>query len=402
MTNQIPDWSHAVVLLDGPYVSDFLRKTVRDHHLPVVRTATEIDLTDLGEGLLSEDEARERLASETPPLVLTNSENALGWLGENASATSLPTWIELFKNKARTRELLRPMYPNFRYREIPAAALASWEPADMPFPFVIKPAVGFFSLGVHLVTDREHWNAVRRNLATDLAQDGAVYPKNVLDPRMFLAEECIVGEEYAIDAYYDAEGKAVITNIMVHRFSSATDVGDRVYSTSTDILTQWLHPFTYWLDEVGALAQTRNFPVHVEVRVQPNGTIVPIEINPLRFGGWCTTADLTAHSWGFNPYLAFLQGTRPDWPTICGERDRRVWSIVVLDNTTGVSGAEIGAFDFTALQQRFHKVLDCRSVDFRRFPLFGFLFLETPVEATAELDAILASDLREFVIDAND
>jgi len=218
-----------------------------------------------------------------------------------------------------------------------------------------------------------------------------------MDPTIFLAEECIIGDEYAIDAYFDDDGKPVITNILAHRFSSAADVGDRVYSTSTEIMTRWLHPFSRWLAEVGALAGVRNFPVHVEVRIQPDGRIVPIEINPLRFGGWCTTADLTQHSWGFNPYLAFLSGERPDWPAICREREGRVWSIVVLDNTTGVPGQRISNFDYAAVRSRFHRVLDCRPVDFRRFPLFGFLFLETPAARTEELDAILVSDLREFI-----
>ena len=400
MTNANIQRAQALLLLDGPYVSEYLRETIRENDLPVVRTEAGIDWTGLGDGLLSEEEGRARLAGEADLLVLTNSENALGWLGEHSGGTQLPAWIELFKNKARTRDMLRPMYPDFRYREISADQLATWEPADMPFPFVIKPAVGFFSLGVHLVTDRAHWEKIRSVLAADVQAAAAQYPSQVLDAGLFLAEECIVGEEYAIDAYYDAAGKPVITNILVHKFSSAADVSDRVYSTSTEVMTQWLHPFTSWLAEVGALAGVRNFPVHVEVRVQPDGSIVPIEINPLRFGGWCTTADLTPHCWGFNPYLAFLNGMRPDWPAICAGREGLLWSIVVLDNTTGVPGAEVASFDFESLRSRFHRVLDCRPVDHRRYPLFGFLFLETPAEETAELDTILVSDLREFVAES--
>jgi hypothetical protein len=36
-------------------------------------------------------------------------------------------------------------------------------------------------------------------------------------------------------------------------------------------------------------------------------------------------------------------------------------------------------------------------MNFREFPLFGFLFLETADRSSAELDWILSSDLREFV-----
>ena len=386
-----------LVLLDGPYVSDYLRDSIRAHCLPVADIPCGVALTGLGDGLVSAAEARRRLTADPPPRVLTNSENALGWLAANAAGTRLPGWIELFKNKARTRDLLRPLHPDFRYREIPADELAVWDAGDMPFPFVIKPAVGFFSLGVHLVANRDEWLVLRGELAAELAAAATLYPRQVLDPTTLLAEECITGNEYAIDAWFDGAGDVVVTNILAHRFGSAADVGDRVYSTSTAVMARWLEPFTAWLRQVGALAGVRDFPVHVEVRVGADGAIVPIEINPLRFGGWCTTADLAQYSWGFNPYLAFLRDERPDWPALCRGREGRVWSIIVLDNTTGVAGRDVAGFDYDALQQRFARVLECRPTDFRRFPLFGFLFLETAEEATAELDDILVSDLREFI-----
>ena len=36
-------------------------------------------------------------------------------------------------------------------------------------------------------------------------------------------------------------------------------------------------------------------------------------------------------------------------------------------------------------------------MDFNRFPLFGFLFVETPAADRAETDWILRAGLREFV-----
>ena len=85
----------------------------------------------------------------------------------------------------------------------------------------------------------------------------------------------------------------MITNILQHLFSSDDDVSDRVYLTGEEMVTDNLDRFTAFLAQVGQLAGWRNFPVHVEVRVDACRPIVPIEFNPLRFGGWCTTADLT-------------------------------------------------------------------------------------------------------------
>ncbi|MCB1183551.1 ATP-grasp domain-containing protein [bacterium] len=384
-----------VMILAGPYVSADLRASLREHRLPVFCTSADVDPAGLGPGLL--DAAAATALVRAGARVLTNSENALDWLVGAAAGTPLAAWVAACKDKARTRELLRPLYPDFRFRTLATAALPGWEPADMPFPFVIKPAVGFFSLGVHVVRDRDDWRRVQGLLADDLASTRGQYPDSVLDPARLLVEEVIVGDEYAIDAWYDDDGRAVITNILHHPFAHTASVSDRVYTTSVALLTRWLHPFTTWLEEVGALTGVRGMPVHVEVRVRPDGRIVPIEINPQRYGGWCTTADLARHAWGFDPYASFLRDERPDWPAVCRDRDDRSWSIVVLDNGTGVPGADVKGFDFDGLAARFARVLDCRPVDWRRYPLFGFLFVETPAGRESELAAILADDLRAWL-----
>lgn len=57
----------------------------------------------------------------------------------------------------------------------------------------------------------------------------------------------------------------------------------------------------------------KNFPAHIEIRIDKNGNINPIEVNPLRFGGWCTTGDISWYAYGFNSYEYFLKGKKPDW-----------------------------------------------------------------------------------------
>ncbi|MCK4879045.1 MAG: ATP-grasp domain-containing protein [Bacteroidales bacterium] len=57
----------------------------------------------------------------------------------------------------------------------------------------------------------------------------------------------------------------------------------------------------------------------VELRVDAEGVIIPIEINPFRFGGWCTTADLLGIATGFSPYEFYLKNQRPDWEEVLKE-----------------------------------------------------------------------------------
>jgi hypothetical protein len=71
---------------------------------------------------------------------------------------------------------------------------------------------------------------------------------------------------------------------------------------------------------------------------------------------------------------------------------------VVLDNSTGVPGAEIAGFDYDALLGRFSRPLELRKTDFGRHPLFGFLFVRTTPQTRGELERILHDDLTRYLL----
>lgn len=212
----------------------------------------------------------------------------------------------------------------------------------------------------------------------------------------FIIEQLIEGDEYAFDAYFDASGKPVIMGIYKHLFSSAADVSDRVYFTSREVIEQQLPLFTQFLTEVGKRATLRNFPLHVEVRIQ-NNQVLPIEVNPMRFGGWCTTADLTTLAFGFSPYVYFQQQRQPDWDALLADKAGKKFCMVLLDNSTGIPAEKITAFDYDEVTSRFEKVLDLRKNNWNNYPLFGIMFTETRNDNFQEIEHILTSDLKEFV-----
>ena len=334
--------------------------------------------------------------------VYTSSENALPWIREHLPATGLPELATLFKDKARFRELLRPRYPDFFFRQVSLDALDGIVPEELPFPVVIKPAVGFFSLGVVTVAGPDEWPAARRALVARLEAARHLYPESVLDTASLIIEEWIEGDELAVDAYYDGAGEPVVLGIWAHAFASHDDTSDRVYTTSAGIVGEHLESVRAFLADLGELTGARDVPVHLEVRRRPDGRLIPIELNPLRFGGWCTTADITPRAWGFSPYLYFMEERRPSWPALLREADGTLYSIVVLENSTGIDGGEIADFDYDALVARFHRPLELRPVDYARQPLFGFLFLATDPEQRAELDWVLRADLTEFITTRSD
>ena len=261
---------------------------------------------------------------------------------------------------------------------------------------MIKPSLGFFSLGVHIVHNMKDWDIAKREL--NQKNLGSLFPEEVLSATSFIIEEYIVGEEYAVDCYFNNEGEVVILNILHHKFSSGTDISDRVYSTSKDIILKYKSDIEVFLKPIGEKVGLRNFPLHVEIRIDANGKISPIEVNPLRFGGFCTTGDLSWYAFGINSHDYFMNNQQPDWDQIFKNRGGKKYSIIVLNNNSGYNASEISHFDYDLLAQDFENVLNMRKLDIHKYPVFGFVFTETSFGNEEELDKILISDLRKYIL----
>jgi len=388
-----------MILLDKPYVSDFLKQTIVEQQLPVIRTerVQQFEL-DGGVRLREPVAAIEAFKNGGTPLLYSNSENAIPWIVDNLAFTGLPDQINLLKDKAAFRELSKELFPDFQFRTVGLHELDTIDPASLRLPCVIKPAVGFFSMGVHKVVDPAEWPDVVRAIRAEMAAVQALYPVAVLDTTKFIIEDCIEGEELAVDLYYNDAGRPIIVNILLHLFGSDKDVSDRVYVTSADIIRHYRARLKAVLADIGRLANLRNFPVHAEVRIDNRGRIRPIEVNPMRFGGWCAT-DIAYHAYGINPYLCYFRQQEPDWNRILADQSDRVYGLVVLDKPGDVPAERISAFDYEQLLARFEQPLELRRIDYREYPVFGFLIVETRADNMAELEAILQSDLKEFIQD---
>ena len=387
-----------MIFLDKPYVSDFLLQTIEYNQLPVVCTDyAKTVIKGRNIKLINKSDVITRAKSnENLPFLMT-SENSIGWVAENLSFLELSEKIDCFKDKVKFRKITAGLHPDIFYTAVDISDLEEYDISVLPFPFVIKPSVGFFSMGVHIVTDLSQWGETKAKIYAEVAQTKNLYPLQVFDCHTFIIEQIITGEEFAFDAYFDDEGKPVILNIFKHLFSSKDDVSDRVYITSKDIIEKNIEAFTSYLDSIGKLCDLKNFPVHVEVRCDAQGVIRPIEINPLRFGGWCSTADMTAYAYGLNPYLAFFKREKPDWSALLRGKKGISYAIIVLDNSTGVDGHKIMNFDYDALASEFKTVLNVRRIDYQEYPVFGFLFVETKQEDFSELENILISTLSDYI-----
>ncbi|NOX47385.1 MAG: ATP-grasp domain-containing protein [Chlorobi bacterium] len=388
-----------MILIDKPYVSDFLIETIKKNNFQIISTTVAREMIqDNSLNWISGEKAKQIIKSNPKTRIYTNSENSISWIEKNLAFSNLPAHIQVFKDKIQFRELIKASYPNYFFQGVKFDELRKLNIAVIRFPIIVKPAVGFFSLAVHKVENRIDWPLVLDKIENEIGKLSDIYPKEVIDVTDFIIEEYIAGEEYAIDCYYDNSGKPIVLNILHHIFSSGDDVSDRVYSTSKEILYRHSGKIQEFLELIGIKVGLKDFPAHVEVRIDNKGKLFPIEVNPLRYGGLCTTGDLTWYAYGFNSYECFLNNIRPDWEQIFNTRGNKKYSIIVLNNNSGIRENDIAGFDYELLLKDFKKPLSLRKVDFRKYLVFGFLFIETRLGNDEELTQILTSDLRKYIM----
>ncbi|SDH68411.1 ATP-grasp domain-containing protein [Flavobacterium omnivorum] len=384
-------------LIDKPFVSDFLIKTIKDNNYKIIATKVAKELVkDDSLAWIAEEEAIALLKNNPEISLYSNSENALAWIDQYYGESELSSQLQVLKNKVKFRELIKELFTDFYFKQISIEEIQRLSDDEIRFPFVIKPAVGFFSIGVHIVENEKDWIKAKSELQADKLK--SIFPENVLNTSTFIIEEFIRGEEYAIDYYYDNNGDAVLLNVLHHLFSSGTDTSDRVYSTSKAIIEKYKTELEYFLSKIGKELDLKNFPAHAEVRIDENGKIIPIEVNPLRFGGFCTTADLLGVTLGFNEYKCFCENKKPDWDTIFKGKENKIFSVIVLDNNSGIIPSDILRFNYSDLAKDFEKPILIRELDINKYPVFGFAFIESAASNKKELNDILTSDLRKYIV----
>lgn len=391
-------------VVEQPFASDFFFRSLEKLQAPVLRGAAveEFNVANRNLNLVSDKEFVEYYRKIPEPLYC-NSENGLSRVATLLPDAPFVRLAELFKNKAKFRQAVAPLYPNFAFREVDLTELQALRYEDLPRRFVIKPSVGFLSVGVRFVESSEDWERVRAEILRESAAGSADFPREVVDLTRYLIEETIDGEEIAVDAYLDAQGQAVVLNVLRHPFASATDVRDRIYTTSKKFVRRLLPTLETTLAQIGAtvvdaLDTTLDvaFPLHAEFRVAADGSLVPIEINPGRFAGWHTT-ELAFYAYGVDLYETLTRGLRPDWNRILAdaETDDAVSYFAIFETPQALDANADAAFDYDALSQVFSTLFELRQIDWCRRPLAAIAFAQTT--DSQELNRVLTLDVERFV-----
>ena len=141
-----------MILIDKPYVSDFLIKTIKENKFQIVSTPEAKSLVSENSlNWLTEEEAKTIFAKNPNTPIYSNSENTINWVNTNLEFSKLPVQIQLFKNKIKFRESIKKIFPNYFFKGIGFDQLDNLSLENLKFPFIIKPSVGFFSVKIDLI-----------------------------------------------------------------------------------------------------------------------------------------------------------------------------------------------------------------------------------------------------------
>ena len=208
-----------MIILDEPYASVPLLDWMEASAHPVLANEFTEKLTAGGRALNLVDAAECARRLEAGEGIYTNSEYALAWILDHVENPTLTDAIRLFKDKAAMREKLAPLSPGLFHETVDRAGLEAVNVADLPLPVVLKPSVGFCSMGVYVIEEPEDWAAAVADIAR--REDGwhERYPESVVGSSEYLIEGYLAGTEYALDAYFDEGGTPHILNILRHDFA---------------------------------------------------------------------------------------------------------------------------------------------------------------------------------------
>ncbi len=375
-------------ILQKPMVSPFMLRYLEETQAPVLHNAFIERYADKYKLNLLDDEAfREQVTPDTR--IYINSEDCIEWIYTNLADMPIAKTIRQLKDKAEMRRKLKSLFPDYYFEEYGREELLGLDENKLPYPCVLKPSIGFFSCDVFMLESPEDFISAKQQIR-DAIERGEK-DTTVVSREKYLIEEMIKGTEYAVDMYFDAAGEPVILSIMEHRFSSPTDVRDRLYITSPATREKIGPRMTDFFRKANQKLDIRNLCMHVECREQ-NGQIIPIEFNSGRLCG-LGNADLTYYAYGINPFECFLKDIHPD-EEIYKAHAGHDYSFVQIEFDKDHTPFE--RFDMPAFLSHFSKVLDVRT-EADGLPVYVIAFIDTTKETEDEMRFGLMCEPEDFL-----
>ena len=332
--------------------------------------------------ILSKEQLHEKtkLRFGTDDKVCLTTESVLDEVLQRLDDMNRKAAVLQLKDKFAFRELLKAIYPDFHFKQCKLAELPSTVPNNGS-KYVIKPVKGCFGTGVRVVDGCVDLQSLIAEIRAELSKNSAVLSSDVLTPEEFLIESYVEGEEYAVDMFYDSQGKPIITNVYHHPMPGNPAYLHMLYYASHETFDRVYPQAKEFFTKLNTLLHVTNLPIHSEFRMQ-NGRLIPIELNSFRFGGM-GLCNLGYHALGVNAYQCYIADHEPDWKSVWkGKEDIFGFFIAYNGATADVTKSQP---DWERLRKQFSHIILEVPFDYKNQLAFGILYIEETKERLPEI-----------------
>jgi len=354
----------------------------------VMKTETKIKIKVISE----EDFRNSELILKADDKVYAPTESVLEIILERSVDTTFTKAVNLLKNKHKFRQLMSNMYPDFFFCKTTIDKLEKIE-LDRDKKYIVKPTKGFFGTAVKELNKETNISKISKEIRNELEENTKYFSESVLSKNELIIEQFVEGEEYAVDMYFNENGKPVIMNIYLHPIPENNEYFHVLYYTNKEIFNRFYDRLKAIFIELNNHLKITNFPIHAEFKLE-NDKLIPIEMNPLRYGGF-GLADLTYHAFGFNPFNAFFENFKPDWGKIWQEKDKNHFGWILGYNGTDID-VNIFEPDHKTFREYLGNVLHYVKINHHKNPVFSIAYIEA--DCSESLQRLLKTEFNDFFV----
>jgi len=343
--------------------------------------------------VISEDNFRNsELILKAGDKVYAPTESALEIILERSEDNIFTNAVNLLKDKHKFRELMSNMYPNFYFSKTTIDKLEKIK-LDRRKKYIVKPTKGFFGTAVKELTCETNISEITKDIRKELEENSRYFSESVLSKNELIIEQFVEGEEYAVDMYFDGDGKPEILNIYHHPLPEKKEYFHVLYYTNTYIFDSFYDRLNVIFVELNKYLNINNFPIHAEFKLE-NDQLIPIEMNPLRYGGF-GLADLAYHAFGFNPFNAFFDNFKPNWQQIWQNKKDMHFGWILGYNGTDID-MELNKPDHVAFREYLGNILHYVEIDHKENPVFSIAYVKD--DCSKSLQRFLKTEFNDFFV----
>lgn len=281
--------------------------------------------------------------------------------------------IKMMKDKYEFRKVLKAIFPDFYFEKLASKDITKLKIPANKQKVVIKPVRGFTGTAVNFADRSTNLEQVQNKLQTEIAERAKYFSNSVVSSEEVIVEEFIDGDEYASDSYITSNGEVVILNITAHPTHKEFHYLNALYHTNHKIFSQLYDKVKHILSEFHSIVDISNIPIHAEFKLK-EGKLIPIEFNPVRFGG-SGYAELTYYFFGVNPFKSFFEEKSINPGQLWHGKHDKYFARVQAYNGKGLNLKNYKP-DYEKMQSQFSNVLQLKKLDYQNYLSFAILYVE--------------------------